>query len=169
MLPPRAILFDLDGTLTEPLLDFAQIRREMGVEAFGILEALETFPAERRNEAEQVLLRHERTAAERSRLNPGCRELLELLDGRLRRAVITRNSRESAERVCGIHGLTFDLVIAREFGLFKPSPEPVLHACTALGVDPADAWMVGDGRFDVEAGLAAGARTVWVSHDRPKA
>ncbi|MFI5377905.1 MAG: HAD family hydrolase, partial [Tepidisphaerales bacterium] len=36
-------------------------------------------------------------------------------------------------------------------------------------VDPADAWMVGDGRFDVEAGLAAGARTVWVSHDRDKA
>jgi FMN phosphatase YigB (HAD superfamily) len=29
--------------------------------------------------------------------------------------------------------------------------------------------MVGDGQYDVEAGLAAGVRTVWVSHGRPQA
>jgi FMN phosphatase YigB (HAD superfamily) len=29
--------------------------------------------------------------------------------------------------------------------------------------------MVGDGRYDVEAGRAAEIRTVWVSHDRPRA
>lgn len=29
-----------------------------------------------------------------------------------------------------------------------------------------DAWMIGDGRYDIEAGLAAGAKTVWFSHDR---
>ena len=51
---------------------------------------------------------------------------------------------------------------------FKPSPQPLLHACTSLGVAPADTWMVGDGRFDIEAGLAAGAKTVWVSLGRPK-
>ena len=26
--------------------------------------------------------------------------------------------------------------------------------------------MIGDGQYDVEAGLAAGARTVWISHGR---
>ena len=28
---PRAVLFDMDGTLTEPLLDFARINSEMGI------------------------------------------------------------------------------------------------------------------------------------------
>ncbi|MGA2502294.1 MAG: HAD family hydrolase [Tepidisphaeraceae bacterium] len=163
MLPPRAILFDLDGTITKPFLDFAQIRREMGVSSFGILEALADFPPDRRHEAERVLLQHERLAAEHSQLNPGCRELLGLIDGRLPRALITRNSRQSAQRVCELHALRFDLLVSREFGHFKPSPQPILHACTALGVAPADAWMVGDGRFDIEAGLAAGAKTIWVS------
>ena len=33
---PAAILFDLDGTLTEPLLDFPRIHREMGIGDRGI-------------------------------------------------------------------------------------------------------------------------------------
>lgn len=168
MLPPRAILFDLDGTLTEPALDFGQIRQEMGISSFGILEALADFPPDRRTAAEKILLHHERLAAEQSQLSPGCRELLGLIDGRLPRALITRNSRDSAQRVCELHALRFDLLISREFGHFKPSPEPILHACTTLGVPPADTWMVGDGRFDIEAGLAAGAKTVWLSLGRPK-
>ena len=168
MLPPRAILFDLDGTLTEPFLDFARIRQEMGVSSFGILEALADFPADRRTAAERILLHHERLAAEQSQLSAGCLELLGLIDGRLPRAIITRNSRESAQRVCELHGLQFDLLIAREFGHFKPRPEPVLHACNTLGVAPADTWMVGDGRFDIEAGLAAGVQTIWLSLGRPK-
>jgi phosphoglycolate phosphatase len=42
----------------------------------------------------------------------------------------------------------------------KPHPEPVLHACRAVGATPAGTWFVGDDRRDVEAGRAAGARTV---------
>ena len=33
----------------------------------------------------------------------------------------------------------------------------------ACGVDPADAWMVGDGQYDVEAGRAAELRKVQAS------
>ena len=28
--------------------------------------------------------------------------------------------------------------------------------------------MIGDGQYDVEAGIAAGMNTVWLSHDQPK-
>jgi FMN phosphatase YigB (HAD superfamily) len=35
-------------------------------------------------------------------------------------------------------------------------------------VEIGEAWMIGDGAYDVEAGLAAGASTVWISHGRPK-
>src|SRR4051794_16087261 len=38
---PRGILFDMDGTLTEPMLDFALIRADMGLSRDrAILEAL---------------------------------------------------------------------------------------------------------------------------------
>ncbi|MBV8780079.1 MAG: HAD family hydrolase, partial [Phycisphaerae bacterium] len=44
-MPPRALLFDMDGTLTEPLLDFAAIKSEMGITHHSILEALEAMDA----------------------------------------------------------------------------------------------------------------------------
>jgi FMN phosphatase YigB (HAD superfamily) len=28
--------------------------------------------------------------------------------------------------------------------------------------------MIGDGRYDIEAGIAAGVRTVWISHGRER-
>src|SRR5689334_12399618 len=93
---PRAILFDMDGTLTEPMLDFPKIKAEMGIGARPILEALAEMSPHLRAQAEAVLLRHEDHAAENSTLNPGCRELLDHLTGHsIPTALITRNSRRS--------------------------------------------------------------------------
>jgi HAD superfamily hydrolase (TIGR01549 family) len=168
MPPPSAILFDLDGTLTEPLLDFPRIHREMGIGDRGILEAMAEMDAPRRARAEAILLRHEKDAAEGSTLNTDCRELLAYIGGRLPLAIVTRNSAESTRTVLAKHGLSFDVLITREYGIFKPGPEPVMEACRRLGVAAHRTWMVGDGQFDVEAGRAAGARTVWVSHGKAK-
>jgi phosphoglycolate phosphatase len=38
----------------------------------------------------------------------------------------------------------------------KPDPQPLLHACSQLGVAPGRAWMVGDSVNDVQAARAAG-------------
>ena len=38
----------------------------------------------------------------------------------------------------------------------KPDPQPLLHACAQLGVEPVRAWMVGDSVNDVQAARAAG-------------
>ena len=46
----------------------------------------------------------------------------------------------------------------------KPSPLPVLHACALLGCIPQAALYVGDDRRDIDAGRAAGCRTVAVSY-----
>jgi 2-phosphoglycolate phosphatase len=46
----------------------------------------------------------------------------------------------------------------------KPHPAPVQLAAQRLGVDAADCVMVGDDLRDVQAGLAAGARTVAVRY-----
>ena len=164
---PRAVLFDMDGTLTCPMLDFARIKAEMGIGTRPILEALADMTDERRAAAEAVLVRHEEEAAVGSTLNAGCTELLDWLTRRgVRSAVITRNSRSSVSTVFARHGLAFDVVVAREDAPPKPDPRPLLLACKRIGFGPDDAWMVGDGQYDIEAGAAAGIRTVWVSHGR---
>lgn len=164
---PRAVLFDMDGTLTRPLLDFSRIKAEMGIGARPILEALAEMNDAERRDAEVVLLRHEEQAAAGSTLNEGCRDVLGwLLGRRVGTALITRNSRSSVTTVLRRHGLSVDVAIAREDAPPKPDPRPLLAACERLGVTAGDAWMVGDGQYDVEAGLAAGVRTVWVGHGR---
>jgi phosphoglycolate phosphatase-like HAD superfamily hydrolase len=82
--------------------------------------------------------------------------------------VITRNSRRSLTTVLDRHDLRFDVAISREDGEPKPSPQTLLSSCRQLGVSPADAWMIGDGRYDIEAGNAAGIATVWLSGGRQR-
>jgi len=167
---PAALLFDMDGTLTEPMLDFPRIKAEMGIGNQPILEALAQMGPVERRIAEAILLRHEEHAAENSTLNPGCHELIEGADRqRIRMALITRNSRVSVKTVLQRHRLCcFDVLVTREDGAFKPDPYPLRLACQKLNVGPSQAWMVGDGQYDVEAGSAAGIATVWISHGRPK-
>lgn len=42
----------------------------------------------------------------------------------------------------------------------KPHPEPVLHACKKLGLNPAECAFIGDHERDIIAGRAAGTYTV---------
>lgn len=162
---PKAILFDMDGTLTRPVLDFDQIRRDMGIGKGPILESIKKMNPADRAVAEQILFRHEDRAAEESELNEGCRELLEwVAQAGLSSALITRNTRKSVETVFRRHALHFDICITREDGKYKPDPAPLLLACQRLKIAPANAWMVGDGYHDIEAGLAAGMPAIWISH-----
>jgi HAD superfamily hydrolase (TIGR01509 family) len=166
---PSAVLFDMDGTLTEPMLDFPRIKREMGIGQQPILEALAAMEGARRDEAEAILHAHEDRAAHASVLNDGCMDLLRWLSERkIATALITRNSRKSMETVLRLHRLNFGVVISREDAPIKPSPAALSQACSRLGVAPADALMVGDGQYDVEAGAAAGIRTIWLSHGKPR-
>jgi HAD superfamily hydrolase (TIGR01509 family) len=166
---PSALLLDMDGTLTEPLLDFPRIKAEMNIGNRPILEAMAEMSPEARRIAEAVLFGHEEEAAARSTLNPGCRELLDWVnDNNLPSALITRNSLTSVTTVLARHDLHFEVLVTREDGKYKPDPAPLRLACDKLRADVARAWMVGDGQYDVEAGLAAGCATVWVSHGRRK-
>ena len=56
-------------------------------------------------------------------------------------------------------------VIGRDSGAgMKPSPDPVLHVLKRLSVKPEEAVIVGDCAQDIEAGRAAGVRTVAVTY-----
>jgi HAD superfamily hydrolase (TIGR01509 family) len=166
---PRAILFDMDGTLTRPVLDFDQIRKDIGIGPGPILESIKAMSPVERKIAERILHGHEDRAAEASELNPGCREVLKwLADAKVSTALVTRNTRKSVDTVFRRHGLHFDVCITREDGKYKPDPAPLLLACQRLGVSSADAWMIGDGYHDIEAGVAARMATVWISHSQTR-
>jgi phosphoglycolate phosphatase-like HAD superfamily hydrolase len=49
------------------------------------------------------------------------------------------------------------------FAQKKPHPLPLLEGARLLGMSPAQLVMIGDSRYDVEAGHAAGIRTLAVS------
>ena len=160
-----ALLFDMDGTLTQPMLNFPAIKAEMGIGDRPILEAMAEMDASQLQQAEEILHRHEELAADESTLNVGCEELLHWIgEKRIPIALITRNSKRSVDVVLARHQLKMDLLITRDDGVFKPDPKPLLIACDALNIQPSDAWMIGDGQYDVEAGLAAGCKTIWISH-----
>jgi HAD superfamily hydrolase (TIGR01509 family) len=157
-----AVIFDLDGTITQPFLDFDRIRAEVGLPAGRpILEALDTLSESDRARAEAVLARHEQQAAEQSTLNPGARETIAGLRARgCPVAILTRNARHWTRFILEKHHIEVDLIRCREDGAIKPSPIPILEICQALDAEPQSTWVVGDHRFDMICGREAGARTV---------
>ena len=164
----RAVVFDMDGTITRPCLDFDAIRAELGIEAGQpLLEAMERMTPDDRAAAEKVVQRCEAAAADASELQDGAADTLRALRARgIRVGLLTRNSRRSVETVLQKHGLTFDFIRTREDGAFKPSAEPVLAVCRALEVPPERVLTVGDYLFDLQAGAAAGTRTALMIGDR---
>jgi phosphoglycolate phosphatase len=161
---PRAVIFDLDGTLTRPLLDFEAIRREVGLPSgVPILEALDAEDAEFRRRAEPILRRHELDAIAGATLSDGCRELLALLAARrIPTAIMTRNMRDAVDAFVRRFGFSFQAIYTRDDGPPKPSPHGARLLCRTMGFPPADTLAVGDYKFDVIAGRDAGCRTALV-------
>ena len=113
--PTRGVIFDLDGTLVDSGLDFAAMRREMGIEpGRPILETIDTMDDERAAHCREILARHEWAGATSARLMPGVREFLASLAARdIHSAVLTRNGREVALSTLRRLELDFDTVFAR--------------------------------------------------------
>jgi len=156
-----AVIFDLDGTLTRPYLDFDVIRAEIGVESGPVLEAMDRMNEADRGRATEILARHEHQAAKQSTLYDGAAETLARLRARGHPvAILTRNARRSVNVVLIKHGLVVDAVRTREDGAVKPSAEPILSICAELSAEPGQSWMVGDYRFDIESGVRAGTGTI---------
>jgi phosphoglycolate phosphatase len=94
----------------------------------------------------------------------GLRELQEL---GLKLAVVTNKARPFAVELLNQLGLGewIDIVVGGECcPQRKPSPEPLLFACSGLEIEPREALMVGDSVNDVVAARAAGIPVVCVPY-----
>jgi HAD superfamily hydrolase (TIGR01549 family) len=165
----KAVIFDLDGTITEPFFDFDAIRAEMGLssDAGPVLEAIDKMEPEQRKRAEKILAYHEQKAVEESKLNDGAAQTLQKLRQKgIKVGIITRNTKDNAYAVAKKHGLRFDAVVSREDGPVKPDAFGVLELCRIFDALPAQTLVVGDYLFDLLCARAAGAPAVLLANHK---
>ncbi len=163
----RHWIFDLDGTLTVPAHDFERIRADLGLPAdVPILEAIQTLPGAQQRRINAQLSDIESAIARRARPQPHAAQLLSaLLQRSCTLGILTRNSEINALltlEACGLSiFFTSAHIVGRESCAPKPSPEGVTLLLDRWGINAEAAVMVGDFRFDLEAGRAAGVQTVY--------
>ena len=163
----RAVIFDLDGTITQPFFDFDAIRAEMGLssEDGPVWEAMLKMSPQRQRQTEKILFYHEQKGVDESQLNEAAAETLaELRKMGIKIGILTRNRTANAWAVADKHGLQFDAVVGREDGPVKPDAYGVVELCRCFKVQPQDILMVGDYLFDIQCARAAGAIAVLLAN-----
>jgi len=155
----KAVIFDMDGTITEPVFDFEAIDREI-LEATGLSGDIDTFPPDMREIAWEIIIRHERHAAGRQQIKPGTHDLLALCrEAGVPCGLLTLNCREHVDALIRKFNLEFDIIITREHPNPKPHPAPVFEMTRRWGVTPAETLLVGDFIHDIQCGRNAGTAT----------
>ncbi len=163
-------IFDLDGTLTIAQHDFDAIRRELGVpEGTLILEYIAQCPADRARALERQLREIEHDLAEQSLAAEGAVELVEmLLEADADLGILTRNTRQNAMTSLASVGLGHcfvpENIVGRDESPPKPAPDGIHFLLERWQASRERSAMVGDFRFDLEAGRAAEVLTIHVSH-----
>lgn len=181
---PRAVLFDLDGTLADTAPDLAaavnKLRTDRGLEptpypvlrptasagargmigaAFGLSPADEEYEALRLEWFDN----YSAAIAVDSTLFGGVIELLEgLTDAGVAWGIVTNKPARFTDPLVPQIGLAHAgcIVSGDTTGHAKPHPAPLLEGARRLGVAPEACWYVGDDLRDIEAGRAAGMVTV---------
>lgn len=179
----QAVIFDLDGTLTQseegifncvryaadklgfPCPEAATLRRFVGPPldySFQAYMGMEPAMASRAVEAYRE--RYNAIGLFENRVYPGIRRLLRTLKAAgWYIAIATGKPQEPSERIIAHFGLSryFDKIVGPTGGM-GADKEQLIRAALPESYDVA--WMVGDRRFDIEGGRAAGIRTLGVGY-----
>jgi len=184
----KAIVADMDGTITKFNLDYMNTRQRILEELdkknlrtpdmndqlslFIVLGKLKdrldvnTFEA-LRGQVYGYLEEMELKAATDVTLYPGVMETLQKLrSNSLKIGLVTNNGRKGTELTLSRYRLEnlFDAVVTRDdCDDMKPAAEPVLKVLTALNVTPSEAILIGDGVMDIVAARAAGVPSIAVA------
>ncbi|WP_105166721.1 HAD-IA family hydrolase [Pseudoalteromonas sp. T1lg23B] len=175
----QGVLFDLDGTLVNsaqdmyialnltltevafPVVSYAQVCSWVGngIDTLvkrglsGSVEVNPELPAALIDLAIQTFRSHYgQLAGQYATLYPHVETGLAALAG-FPKALITNKDRSFTESLLDTLKLTshFKVLICGDDGCKKPAAEPLLNACTALGLQPKDVVMVGDSKSDIVA------------------
>ncbi|MBV1777269.1 HAD-IA family hydrolase [Burkholderiaceae bacterium DAT-1] len=182
---PRAVLFDLDGTLADTALDLGAALNRLLAEhdrapvdhalirpiashgarglirlGFGIDREHPEFDGLR----QRFLDLYELSFADATRLFDGVNEMLQGLDRMgIRWGIVTNKPMRFTDPLVPTLGFISEpgaIVSGDTVGVPKPDPKPMFHAASLLGIPPEQCWYVGDAERDIEAGRNAGMQTV---------
>jgi len=191
MSKPKAFIFDLDGTLVHALPDIrANANRALEQLGYDIRLTEETTKPHVGGGAqklasnvlglpmdhpETMALYHtfadiyEQNPADHGMPFPGVMETLQALrDQGIPLSCVTAKPAKARIKVLEkMHIEPFlTTALSPEDGFAKkPAPDMLWECCRCMGVDASETWMVGDTKFDVEAGINAGCQGVaFVEH-----
>ncbi len=170
----KALITDLDGTLTNLGIDWdslrEKVRREMGwshpLRPLGM-----NIPKAARNEEEiekafSIVEKAELEAAERASFNPSLRLVLsKIRRSGLKIGLVTLQARRPATKALDRLGVIdlFDVIVTREYSLDRK--KQLGFAMEKLGVRPSECIFVGDAPWDVKAGKELGCLTICVRRE----
>jgi HAD superfamily hydrolase (TIGR01549 family) len=188
MLKIKAIVMDMDGTITNFNLDFMSFRRlaleeleKMGLRTPDMTDQLSLFMIQEkvRNEVDSNTFRAirrkiygmieetELKAAVEVTLIPGAVDTLrKLREQSVMIGLATNNSKRATDLTLSRHRLhnLFDAVVTRDdCEDMKPAAEPVLKILAKLKATSSEAVLIGDGVIDIMAAKAAGLPSVAVA------
>lgn len=173
----KAVIFDIDGTITDTNPLFLEAIRQAYREFTGEDKPQEFFiftlgiPSPEtvrklgipREQAEAFVARWQeliKIGMPKVRLFPGIREVLETLhEARIPMAIVTAKVQSEMSYQFDRFGLNhlFQVILcAEDAPRPKPYPDPLLVACKKLGIPPKDALFVGDSVYDATAACLAG-------------
>ncbi|MGO9014313.1 MAG: HAD family hydrolase [Dissulfurispiraceae bacterium] len=183
----KLIIFDLDGTLIDSSIDIANAIN-YAVEPYGVkplmvqevislvgegisrlmekIIAKEGIEAERDFLTERFVYYYSAHLIDNTPVYPGVRETLSQL-GAFRKAVISNKRESLSVKILEQLGLSeyMDVIVGSDtLNERKPSPLPICHVLSTLGILPDAAIIVGDSNYDIEAGKSAGIKTVAVTY-----
>jgi phosphoglycolate phosphatase len=183
----QAVLFDLDGTLADtapdlayalncmrvsrqlPLLPVATTRAYTSMGARGLLGVgLDVTPEHPDYAAmrDEFLAHYEANLCRETQLFPGMAELLDELERRgLKWGIVTNKAERYTHpllKLLGVDHRAACVIGGDTTGKTKPDPAPLFAATNRMGIAPRHCIYVGDDRRDVQAGRAAGMKTIVV-------
>lgn len=183
---PIGIIFDMDGTLTEPgAIDFPAMFRRLNITRESIPEGdligyIQNLPSvEERDEAWAMIEEEEMLACDRMVVRPDVLTVVAAIRrAKIRTAVATRNIEKAYERFLQQAGLAtcqeqhavFSPAVFRDSlgGVNKPDPKVAMHIMEDWKIPPrmrSAVWFVGDSIDDISCGRNAGCRTCLVLTD----
>ena len=165
----KAVIFDMDGTLSVPYINWQKLRQQIDcpVEKT-IIEHIESLPPDRGKKANNILLAKEREACEKADLNNGVHELLDHLHNKdLRLALVTNNHGDAMRVFLQRHNLQFEIALSRDDGRLKPASDLIEKALAFFDLNAHEAVGIGDGRYDIEACQKIGVPCIYLTHGKP--
>lgn len=168
----KGIVFDMDGTLTQPQsYMFKQMREALNIvgKPIDILGYMAKLEGDEQREASEKVQQVEYNAMVKMQPQPGVHDLFQFMHNEtdLKFTICTRNNTKTVKYMIDhlLDGIQpNEPVVTRSFEPPKPSPIPLLHISRSWNMDPQNMIMVGDSRDDMFAGLQAGFTLVLMKH-----